>query len=199
MANRLSAIVTRTGDGGTTGLGDGSRVSKSDQRVAAMGDVDELNSAVGMLIAIGVPAGELAMGRLLADVQQDLLDLGGELSIPGYTLLKAERVADLDAWLAQANATLPRLQEFIRPGGTLAAAQAHVCRTVCRRAERTVVELAESQAVSNTVRQYLNRLSDLMFVMARVLNRAGGGAEHQWDHTRGTGSIASGTSGSNEP
>ena len=184
MGNRLSAIATRTGDGGTTGLGDGSRVSKADARVAAMGDVDELNSAVGMLIALGLPRDELAMDGLLAAVQQDLLDLGGELSIPGYTLLKSERVAALDAWLALANAGLPRLQEFIRPGGTLVAAQAHVCRTVCRRAERSVVELAESQAVSSTVRQYLNRLSDLMFVMARVLNRTGGGAEHQWDRTR---------------
>ena len=184
MGNRLSAISTRTGDAGTTGLGDGSRVSKSDPRVAAMGDVDELNSAVGMLIALGLVDDKLAMSRLLADVQQDLLDLGGELSIPGYTLLKGERVAALDTWLAQANADLPRLQEFIRPGGTLTAAQAHVCRTVCRRAERSVVELAESQAVSNTIRQYLNRLSDLMFVMARVLNRTGGGTEHQWDRTR---------------
>ena len=184
MGNRLSAIATRTGDGGMTGLGDGTRVSKADARVAAMGDVDELNSAVGMLLALGVPEDERAMGRLLADLQQDLLDLGGELSIPGYTLLKNERVAALDTWLAQANAGLPRLQEFIRPGGTLAAAQAHVCRTVCRRTERSVVELAEGQAVSNAVRQYLNRLSDLMFVMARVLNRTGGGAEHQWDRTR---------------
>jgi cob(I)alamin adenosyltransferase len=168
MGNRLSAIATRTGDAGTTGLGDGSRVSKSDPRVAAMGDVDELNSAVGMLLALGIPQDNLAMGRLLA----------------GYTLLKSERVAALDVWLSQANLNLPRLEEFIRPGGTLAAAQAHVCRTVCRRAERSVVELAESQAVSNTVRQYLNRLSDLMFVMARVLNRTGGSAEHQWDRSR---------------
>jgi cob(I)alamin adenosyltransferase len=149
-----------------------------------MGDVDELNSAVGMLIAVGVPQDALDMGKLLADVQQDLLDIGGELSIPGYSLLKSERIAALDAWLAQANAGLPRLQEFIRPGGTLVAAQAHVCRTVCRRAERSAVELGESQAVSNAVRQYLNRLSDLMFVMARVLNRTGGGVEHQWDRTR---------------
>jgi len=184
MGNRLSAIATRTGDGGTTGLGDGTRVSKADQRVAVMGDVDELNSAVGLLIALGLPEDELAMNSLLADVQQDLLDLGGELSIPGYTLLKSDRVASLDAWLKRANAGLPRLQEFIRPGGTLAAAQAHVCRTVCRRAERSIVELADSQAVSNSVRQYLNRLSDLMFVMARVLNRTAGGAEHQWDRSR---------------
>jgi len=184
MGNRLSAIATRTGDAGTTGLGDGSRVSKSDLRVAAMGDVDELNSAVGILIALGVPDDHLGMPRLLADVQQDLLDLGGELSIPGYTLLKVERVAALDAWLTTANAGLPRLQEFIRPGGSLPAAQAHACRTVCRRAERSVVELAECQAVSDAPRQYLNRLSDLMFVMARVLNRSAGGAEHQWNRNR---------------
>jgi cob(I)alamin adenosyltransferase len=184
MGNRLSSIATRTGDGGTTGLGDGSRVSKADPRVAVMGDVDELNSAVGVLLAIGVPEKELSMAPLLAEVQQDLLDMGGELCIPGYTLLKGERVAALDVWLAKANATLPRLQEFIRPGGTMAAAQAHMCRTICRRAERSAVELAEDQAVSTNVRQYLNRLSDLMFVMARVLNRTGGGAEQQWDRTR---------------
>ena len=186
MGNRLSAIATRTGDDGSTGLGDGSRVAKHDPRVAAMGDVDELNCAVGMLLALGVPDDALAMPALLAEVQQDLLDLGGELSIPGYTLLKPERVAALDAWLAQANATLPRLQEFIRPGGTPAAAQAHVSRTVCRRAERAVCELAEAQAVSRSVRQYLNRLSDLMFVMARVLNLGAGGRETQWDRQRNT-------------
>ena len=185
MGNRLSAIATRTGDGGTTGLGDGSRVSKSDPRVTAMGDVDELNSSIGMLIALGVPVEELRMGQLLADVQ----------ARPARPRWRAEhsrlhaaqgRARRRTGHVAHrtAKATLPRLQEFIRPGGTLAAAQAHVCRTVCRRAEHAVVELAESQAVSNTVRQYLNRLSDLMFVMARVLNRSGGGYEHQWDRTR---------------
>lgn len=183
MGNRLPSIATRTGDGGTTGLGDGSRVSKSDARVAAMGDVDELNCAVGLLIAFGVPD-ELDMGMLLASVQQDLLDLGGELSTPGYTLLKTERVAALDDWLKSFNTNLPRLHEIIRPGGSVPAGQAHVCRTVCRRAERAVVELAEAQAVSNTVRQYLNRLSDLLFVMARVLNRHDGGMEHEWDRSR---------------
>lgn len=172
MGHRLSAIATRTGDAGTTGLGDGSRVGKSDPRIAAMGDVDELNSAVGMLIALGVPSDTLGTLDLLAEVQQDLLDLGGELSIPGHALLEAKRVA------------APRLQEFIRPGGTVAAAQAHVCRTVCRRAERSVVELGIQHAVGETARQYLNRLSDVMFVLARVLNRAGGGSEHQWDRDR---------------
>lgn len=185
MGNRLSSIATRTGDGGTTGLGDGSRVSKADPRVAAMGDVDELNSAIGMLIAFGMPADDPQLHPLLGQIQQDLFDVGGELSIPGYTLLKPERVAALDDWLKSANATLPRLEEFILPGGSVQASQAHMCRTVCRRAERAVVELAEGQAISNTVRQYLNRLSDLLFVMARLLNRSGGGgAEPQWDRAR---------------
>lgn len=183
MGHRLSAIATRTGDAGTTGLGDGSRVSKTDPRVNAMGDVDELNSAVGMLIAFGSPP-ELGVDAQLIDVQQDLLDLGGELSIPGYTLLKPERVAALDAWLATLNASLPRLQEFVRPGGTIPAGQAHMCRTICRRAERSVIALAEVQAVSHTGRQYLNRLSDLMFVLARVLNQHAGQAESMWNRER---------------
>ena len=185
MGKRLSAIATRTGDGGTTGLGDGSRVGKADARVAAMGDVDELNSAIGLLIAFGLPDDEaLAMPALLADVQQDLLDLGGELSIPGYALLKPERVAALDDWLAAANATLPRLEEFVLPGGSLPAAQAHVCRTVCRRAERAIVTLGKDEAINDHPRQYVNRLSDLMFVLARVLNRYAGGSDVLWQHER---------------
>lgn len=184
MGKRLTKIATRTGDTGTTGLGDGSRVSKAAVRVSAMGEVDELNSHVGLLRAGGPLADDLGMDALLSDVQHDLFDLGGELSIPGYTLLKPERVAALDGWLEKANATLPRLEEFILPGGSSAAAQAHVCRTVCRRAERALVGLAESEAVSDACRQYLNRLSDLMFVAARVLNRLHGGTEPQWRHTR---------------
>jgi cob(I)alamin adenosyltransferase len=183
MGHRLSAIATRTGDEGTTGLGDGSRVSKADPRVSAMGDVDELNSAVGMLLAFGVPA-ELELDAQLADMQQDLLDLGGELSIPGHTLLVPQRVAALDELLRVLNADLPRLQEFVRPGGSLPAAQAHMCRTICRRAERSVIALAELQAVSHTARQYLNRLSDLMFVIARVLNQRAGLGESMWDRQR---------------
>lgn len=183
MGHRLSAIATRTGDEGSTGLGDGSRVSKADPRVAAMGDVDELNSAIGLLLAFGLPP-ELGIYALLIDIQQDLLDLGGELSIPGYTLLKPERVAALDERLRALNADLPRLKEFVRPGGSVAAAQAHVCRTVCRRAERSVIALAELQAISHTARQYLNRLSDLMFVLARVLNRHAGHEESMWDRQR---------------
>lgn len=182
MGHRLSAIATRTGDEGQTGLGDGSRVSKGDPRVVAMGDVDELNSAVGLLIAFGVPDDAFNTAQLLAQVQHDLLDLGGELSIPGHTLLEAQRVRALDAWLEAANATLPRLKEFVIPGGSVPAAQAHMCRTICRRAERAVVQLAEVQAVSHTARQYLNRLSDLMFVLARVLNPAR--LEPQWDRQR---------------
>lgn len=186
MGHRLSAIATRTGDAGATGLGDGSRVSKSDPRVGAMGDVGELNSAVGMLMALGLPPDTDVEARL-AEVQQDLLDLGGELSIPGYTLLKPERVAALDQWLASLNASLPRLREFVRPGGSVPAAQAHMCRTICRRAERSLVTLAEVQAVSHTGRQYLNRLSDLMFVLARVLNQRDGQAEAQWNRDRPPG------------
>ena len=151
MGHRLSAIATRTGDAGTTGLGDGCRVSKSDPRVNAMGDIDELNSAVGLLIAIGLPPALDANSQLI-EVQQDLLDLGGELSIPGYTLLKPQRVAALDVWLQALNEGLPRLQEFVRPGGSISAAQAHMCRTICRRAERSLVALAEAQAVSHTGR-----------------------------------------------
>lgn len=183
MGHRLSAIATRTGDAGSTGLGDGSRVSKSDPRVNAMGDVDELNCAVGLLLAFGLPADVNATTQLM-DVQQDLLDLGGELSIPGYTLLKTERVAALDALLAALNASLPRLREFVRPGGAIPAAQAHMCRTICRRAERSLIVLAEVQAVSHTARQYLNRLSDLMFVLARVLNQHAGQEESMWNRER---------------
>lgn len=183
MGYRLSAISTRTGDAGQTKLGDGSGVSKADPRVAAMGDVDELNSAVGLLIAFGVPP-QLEAETQLAAVQQDLLDLGGELSIPGYTLLKPERVAALDVWLKTLNASLPRLQEFVRPGGSVAAGQAHMCRTICRRAERSVVTLAELQTISHTARQYLNRLSDLMFVLARSMNQQAGAAEPLWDRCR---------------
>ncbi|WP_137922231.1 cob(I)yrinic acid a,c-diamide adenosyltransferase [Hydrogenophaga sp. 2FB] len=183
MGFRLSAIATRNGDGGSTKLGDGRGVSKSDARVAAMGDVDELNSAVGMLMAFG-GSQVLSDKSFLSQVQQDLLDLGGELSIPGYTLLKPERLAALETCLAQLNKSLPRLEEFVLPGGSVVAAQAHMCRTICRRAERAVVFLAETQAVSTAASPYLNRLSDLMFVLARTLNQNSGEAEPLWDRTR---------------
>ncbi|OZI32018.1 ATP:cob(I)alamin adenosyltransferase [Bordetella genomosp. 10] len=178
MANRLSVIVTRTGDDGTTGLGDGSRVGKDDLRIAAMGDVDELNSTLGLVLAE-----PLADARLAADlrrIQHCLFDLGAELSIPGYVALKEEHARDLDACLAHYNATLAPLKEFILPGGTRAAALLHVARTVCRRAERAVVALGRAQTVHPPVRQYLNRLSDLLFVAARHVNQAAGTGDVLW-------------------
>ncbi len=168
MANRLTQIATRTGDAGTTGLGDNTRVSKNSLRVHAMGDVDELNSNLGVLLCEDMPG---AVRTLLVEIQHQLFNLGGELSIPGFELLKAEAVLALDAALAEHNQALPRLQEFILPAGTRGAAQAHVCRTVARRAERAVVALEGQESLKDTPRQYLNRLSDLLFVLARVLNR----------------------------
>jgi cob(I)alamin adenosyltransferase len=209
MANRLSQIATRTGDDGTTGLGDGTRVPKSHGRIAAMGDVDELNSHLGVLLAEPLPDD---VRDLLVTIQHELFNLGGELSIPGYTLLKDDAVAALDAALAHYNAALPRLKEFILPAGTRSAALAHVARAVARRAERAVVTLADSVAVNadpasadsaavnadpasaasaainNAPRLFLNRLSDLLFVLARVLNRANldglGGDDVYWHSAR---------------
>ena len=185
MANRLTQIATRTGDDGTTGLGDGSRVSKDHLRVMAMGDVDELNSSLGVLLAEPLPD---EVRTLLVTIQHELFNLGGELSIPGFTLLKPGAVAHLDAALARHNAELPRLKEFILPAGTRSAALAHVSRTVARRAERAVVALAAAEAVNEAPRQYLNRLSDLLFVLARVLNRANldglGGDDVYWRSER---------------
>jgi len=181
MSNRLTQIATRTGDDGSTGLGDNTRLSKNSLRVHAMGDVDELNSNIGVLLCEAVPE---AVRTLLVEVQHQLFNLGGELSIPGYELLKAEAVAELDAALAAHNAGLPRLAEFILPAGSRAAALAHVCRTVARRAERAVVALGEVEALKDTPRQYLNRLSDLLFVLARVLNRMDGGDDVYWRSER---------------
>jgi cob(I)alamin adenosyltransferase len=181
MANRLTQIATRTGDDGTTGLGDGTRTRKDALRVQAMGDVDELNSGLGVLLAEALPED---VRQLLVAVQHELFNLGGELSIPGYELLEAAAVQRLDEALEHYNATLPRLKEFILPAGTRAAALAHVSRTVARRAERAVVALAAAEAVNEAPRQYLNRLSDLLFVLARVLNRADGGDDVYWRSER---------------
>lgn len=181
MGHRLSKITTRTGDRGETGLGDGSRVPKDHPRVVALGEVDELNSVIGLVLAEDVSK---EMRSVLVEVQQDLLDLGGELSIPGHALLKAERVAFLESQTEKANKDLAPLKEFILPGGSRAAAAAHLARTVCRRAERAVVALGRKDNVSEPVRQYLNRLSDLLFVLARVLNRAAGVGDVQWRHER---------------
>ena len=185
MANRLSQIATRTGDDGTTGLGDGSRVPKDHLRVQAMGDVDELNSQIGVLLAEPLPDD---IRELLLTIQHELFNLGGELCMPGYSLVKEDAVLRLDEALAHYNAALPRLAEFILPGGTRSAAIAHVCRTVARRAERAVVTLAGHEAINAAPRQYLNRLSDLLFVLARVLNRANldglGGDDVYWQSER---------------
>jgi cob(I)alamin adenosyltransferase len=192
MGNRLTAIATRKGDGGETGLGDNTRVSKAHARVRAMGDVDELNSHIGVLLCEPLPDD---VRTLLVQVQHDLFDLGGELSIPGFELLKGAQVAALDTALERYNAQLPALKEFILPAGCSAASQAHVCRTVARRAERELVALADSQAgESQTVRdapkQYLNRLSDLLFVLARVLNRMNGGDDVYWKSPKLSGDVS---------
>jgi cob(I)alamin adenosyltransferase len=181
MGHRLTQIATRTGDDGSTGLGDGSRTSKDSLRVAAMGDVDELNSTLGLLLTESLPD---AVRSELLDIQHDLFDLGGELCIPGFENMAEAQVARLDELLARHNATLPRLQEFILPGGSRAAAVAHIARTVCRRAERAIVSLGHAEAVRPICRQYVNRLSDLLFVLARVLNRHAGGSDVLWEKGR---------------
>ena len=181
MGKRLTQIATRTGDDGTTGLGDNQRVRKDSLRVHAMGDVDEMNSHIGLLLCEPVPDD---VRELLVEVQHQLFNLGGELSIPGFELLKDDAVLALDEALATHNEKLPRLQEFILPAGTRAAAQAHVCRTVARRAERAVVALGIAESLRDAPRQYLNRLSDVLFVLARTLNRMDGGDDVYWKSER---------------
>lgn len=178
MGHRLSKIYTRTGDDGSTGLGDGTRVPKDHLRVEAYGTVDELNAQLGLLRA-ELPAAHAAQAFLEA-AQHDLFDLGGELCIPGYTLLRTEAVTDTEAAIDALNATLPPLKDFILPGGSRAAATAHVARTVCRRAERRVHSLRQAEAVNDSTLQYLNRLSDYLFVLARTLAREDGGSEVLW-------------------
>jgi cob(I)alamin adenosyltransferase len=179
--NRLSKIVTRTGDAGTTGLGDGSRTTKDSLRIDAMGEVDELNSGLGVLLCEELPA--RVQGALL-DIQNDLFDLGGELCLPGMEVVKDVQVARLEALVEEFNANLPMLKEFILPGGTRAAALAHLSRTVCRRAERAMVRLHRAEPVSDAARRYVNRLSDLLFILGRVLNRAGGRGDVLWQKGR---------------
>ena len=181
MGNRLSKIATRTGDNGTTGLGDGSRVDKDGLRVHAMGDVDELNSHVGLLLCEPLPH---ALREELVTIQHDLFDMGGELCIPGFTMITESHVMRLDALLEKYNADLPPLADFILPAGSRAAAQAHVCRTVCRRAERAIVTLGKEETLNDHPRQYMNRLSDLLFVLSRVLNRHAGGSDVLWQKDR---------------
>ena len=184
MGHRLSKIVTRTGDAGTTGLGDGSRVAKDAPRIEAIGAVDELNSSLGVVLAEPLPD---AIAACLTAVQHDLFDLGGELSIPGHAAVTDAHVARLEDAVEAFNADLSPLREFVLPGGTRAAALAHVGRTVCRRAERALVTLAGHEPVSDPARRYLNRLSDLLFVIARSLNRAAGRPDVLWRHDRGGG------------
>jgi cob(I)alamin adenosyltransferase len=183
MGHRLSKIYTRTGDDGSTGLGDGQRVRKDHARVEAYGTVDEANSAVGMVLAVpGLPA---EVARCLTEIQHDLFDLGGELCIPGTEVIKAERVAQLERVLDAFNDPLPPLKDFILPGGGPAAAACHLARTIVRRAERRVWSLAGIETVGLEVPRYLNRLSDLLFVIARVLARHEHGGEVLWRHDRG--------------
>ena len=177
MGHRLTKIYTRTGDQGSTGLGNGSRIGKESQRIAALGDVDETNSVIGLLLCEVLPDD---VRQLLTGIQHDLFDLGGEISIPGATLLGTAQPARLEAAIDGYNAALAPLKEFILPGGSRAAALTHLARTVCRRAERSVVALAQTESVSTTGREYLNRLSDLLFVLARHLNQASGCGDVLW-------------------
>lgn len=178
MGNRLTKIYTRTGDDGTTGLGDGSRIPKNHPRAEALGEVDELNCQIGMLSAQLADDDELQ--GTLERIQHDLFDLGGELAVPGMEIIKPERVTALEKCLDQYNDDLPALKNFILPGGSPAAAQAHLARAICRRAERRLVALHQEEPINDTPRLYINRLSDLMFVFARVLSRRDGGSEVLW-------------------
>ena len=178
MGHRLSRITTRTGDKGETGLGDGSRVAKDSARIAALGDVDELNSSIGLLLAEPLPE---TVRIVLVAVQHDLFDLGGEIAVPGTACLTQRQIARLEDTLDGWNRDLPPLKEFILPGGAHPAALARLARTVCRRAERSLVTLARTDGVSESARIYLNRLSDLLFVLGRVLNRAAGGSDVLWE------------------
>lgn len=175
--NRLSKIVTRTGDAGSTGLGDGSRTTKDSLRIDSIGEVDELNSGLGVLLCEELPE---AIRTALLDIQNDLFDLGGELCLPGMAVMKDAQVARLEGLADEFNADLPMLKEFILPGGTRAAALAHLSRTVCRRAERSMVRLHNAEALSEAARRYINRLSDLLFILGRALNRAGGRGDVLW-------------------
>jgi cob(I)alamin adenosyltransferase len=181
MGNRLSKIYTRTGDDGTTGLGDGSRVAKDSARVAAYGTVDELNSAVGIVLAVELPE---RVREVLTQIQHDLFDLGGELCIPGMAMVHAADIDRLEETLDAFNEDLPALKDFILPGGGIAAAHCHLARTICRRAEREVVTLSRHDTIRAEAIRYLNRLSDLLFVLARVLARASGHGEVLWQHER---------------
>lgn len=182
MGNRLSKIYTRTGDDGTTGLGDGSRINKDSLRVDAMGDVDELNSIIGIMMTETVPD---ILVATLTQIQHDLFNLGGEICIPGYVILQQSQIEDLEEAIDTLNDDLEPLKEFILPGGTKTAAYCHLARTVCRRAERKLIELHRSEKVTDVSLQYLNRLSDLLFVMCRTINKEAGVTDVLWKNERG--------------
>ncbi len=184
MANRLSKIYTRTGDNGTTGLGDGTRVAKDSLRVIAMGDVDELNSVIGLMLCVAIPE---RVAAVLVQIQHDLFNLGGEICMPktetkSFALIKAERVTALETILDEFNDTLPALKEFILPGGSRAASYCHLARTVCRRAERTMTTLNSHEKITEISLQYINRLSDLLFVLCRILNKDAGVPDVLWQY-----------------
>lgn len=181
MGHRLSKIYTRTGDTGTTGLGNGNRVSKNSLRIHTLGEVDEANAAIGILLCEELPED---VRTLLTNVQHDLFDLGGEVCIPGMEMITARQVDHLETELDRFNDDLEPLKDFILPGGTRAAALCHQARTVCRRAERMIVALGQEESVNDAPRQYLNRLSDLLFVLGRVLNRAGGRGDVLWQKNK---------------
>ena len=182
MGNRLTKLYTKTGDDGTTGLGDGSRTTKDSARIEAVGTIDELNSWIGLLLA-ELPADEQLI-EPLTDIQHRLFDLGGELAVPGFQLIQAEMVSDLEALCDQLNEKLPPLKEFILPGGSKAAGLCHMARAVARRAERIIVTLSKEETVGDDLKRYINRLSDVLFVMARQLARRDGGQEVFWKSKR---------------
>ena len=177
QGNRLSKIVTRTGDAGTTGLGDGSRTTKDSLRIDAIGEIDELNSGLGVLLCEALPD---KVRSALLDIQHDLFDLGGELCLPGMSVIKDAQVDRLEKLADEFNGELPMLKEFILPGGSRGAALAHLSRTVCRRAERSMVRLHSAEALSEAARRYIHRLSDLLFILGRVLNRTDGRGDVLW-------------------
>ena len=181
MGNRLTKIYTRTGDDGTTGLGDGTRVAKDDARIEAIGSVDELNCVIGVLLCEALPG---TLSNSLLDIQHHLFDIGGELSIPGYIMVTDTHVSELETLLDTVNADLPPLKDFILPGGTRAAALCHQARAVCRRAERRTHTLGQQADINMAGLRYLNRLSDLLFVLARHINKQAGETDVMWNHER---------------
>ena len=182
MGNRLTKLYTKTGDNGTTGLGDGSRITKDSPRIEAVGTIDELNSWIGLLLA-ELPADEPLI-EPLTEIQHRLFDLGGELAVPGYQLIQSQMVSDLEVLCDQLNEELPPLKEFILPGGSTSAGLCHMARAVARRAERVIVTLSKDESIGDDLKRYINRLSDVLFVMARQLARRDGGQEVFWNSKR---------------